>query len=114
MPALLRRGIAGISALDSRVDLIARATRRREHHDYILTRRPPTSRLEGHQMMTFRSRSSSSGSRPQVGTRAPEGPTQRSPQRAGSRPDDAEDRPDDGVLVVMVTASCPDPRSLVF
>src|SRR5437879_7108080 len=72
MPALLRRGIAGISALDSRVDLIARATRRREHHDYILTRRLPTSRLEGHQMMTFRSRSSSSGSRPQVGTRAPE------------------------------------------
>ena len=40
MPALLRRGIAGISALDSRVDLIARATRRPEHHDYILTRRP--------------------------------------------------------------------------
>src|SRR2546422_3465127 len=72
MPALFRRGIAGISALDSRVDLIARATRRPEHNDYIVTRRPPTSKLEGHQMMTFRSGSSSSGSRPKVGTRAPE------------------------------------------
>src|SRR2546427_8190932 len=40
--------------------------------------------------------------------------TQRSPRRAGSRPDDAEARPDDGVLLVMVTASCPDPPWIVF
>jgi len=42
--------------LDSSVDLIARATRRPEHDDYVLTRRPPTSKLEEQRMMMFRIR----------------------------------------------------------
>jgi hypothetical protein len=41
--------------LDSRIDLIARATRRPEHNDCILIRgASPISKLEGQQMMTFK------------------------------------------------------------
>jgi len=52
--------------LDSSVDLIARATRRPEHDDYVLTRRPPTSKLEEQRMMMFRIRELEQRKSPQL------------------------------------------------
>ncbi len=84
------RAIAGISELDSRVDLIARAAHRPEHNDDILTLRP--------RLMTFRIRA--------VEQRfARKGEQQHGPRGAGGRPVTRR-------LYLRVT--CSEPLSILF